>query len=107
MALLGWATTDGREFFTREELVEAFDLSRINRANSIFNYVPGDPRNWTDPKAIHFNSTYIRTMPLDELVPYVAAELKESGLWRDSFQKRGARMVLEKLLTSFVRGSLH
>ncbi|MEJ2717876.1 MAG: glutamate--tRNA ligase, partial [Deltaproteobacteria bacterium] len=62
MALLGWATTDGREFFTREELIRAFDLSRINRANSIFNYVPGDPKNWTDPKAIHFNATYIRTM---------------------------------------------
>jgi glutamyl-tRNA synthetase len=87
MALLGWATTDGQEFFTRDELIEAFDLSRINRANSIFNYVPGDQKNWTDPKAIHFNSTYIRTMPLDRLIPFVEAELKESGLWRDSFQK--------------------
>jgi glutamyl-tRNA synthetase len=86
MALLGWATTDGQEFFTRDELIEAFDLSRINRANSIFNYIPGDQKNWTDPKAIHFNSTYIRTMPLDQLVPFVEAELKESSLWRDSFQ---------------------
>jgi len=97
MALLGWATTDGREFFTREELVEAFDLSRVNRANSIFNYVPGDPRNWTDPKAIHFNSTYIRTMPLDELVPFVEAELKESGLWRDSFQNEEREWFLRTL----------
>lgn len=86
MALLGWATPDGREFFTREELIEAFDLSRINRANSIFNYVPGDPKNWTDPKAIHFNATYIRTMPLQELVLYVKEELMEAGLWRDSFE---------------------
>ena len=85
LALLGWSPADGREFFTREELVEAFDLSRINRSNSIFNYVPGDPKNWTDPKAIHFNSTYIRTMPLDELLPLVEQELKESGLWTDAF----------------------
>ena len=85
LALLGWSPADGGEFFTREELVEAFDLSRINRSNSIFNYVPGDPKNWTDPKAIHFNSTYIRTMPLDELVPLVEQELKESGLWTDAF----------------------
>ena len=85
LALLGWSPADAREFLTREELIEAFDLSRINRSNSIFNYVPGDPKNWTDPKAIHFNSTYIRTMPLDELLPLVEQELKESGLWREAF----------------------
>ena len=85
LALLGWSPADGREFFTRQELIEAFDLSRINRANSIFNYVPGDPKNWTDPKAIHFNSTYIRTMPLADLLPLVEQELKESGLWTESF----------------------
>ena len=85
LALLGWSPADGREFFTREELIEAFDLSRINRSNSVFNYVPGDPKNWTDPKAIHFNSTYIRTMPLDVLLPLVEQELKESGLWREAF----------------------
>jgi glutamyl-tRNA synthetase len=85
MALLGWSGPDGREFFSREELVEVFDLSRINRSNSIFNYVPGDERNWTDPKAIHFNATYIRTMPLAELLPYVEDELKEAGLWREAY----------------------
>ncbi len=86
MALLGWSSGEEREFFSREELTEAFDLSKINRSNSIFNYVPGDARNWTDPKAIHFNSTYIRTMPLEELIPYVKQELTEAGLWRDSFE---------------------
>ncbi len=86
MALLGWSSADGGEFFTREELVEAFDLNRINRANSIFNYVPGDLKNWTDPKAIHFNATYIRTMPLEELFPYVRDELKEAGLWKYSYE---------------------
>jgi glutamyl-tRNA synthetase len=84
MALLGWATTDGREFFTREELIETFDLSRINRANSVFNYVPGDTKNWTDPKAIHFNATYLRTMPIEELLPYVKEELVSEGLWDES-----------------------
>ncbi len=85
LALLGWNPGDGREFFTREELIDVFDLSHINRANSIFNYVPGDPKNWTDPKAIHFNSTYIRTMPLEVLIPQVEHELKEAGLWDESY----------------------
>jgi glutamyl-tRNA synthetase len=87
MTLLGWSAPDGREFFTPDELIEAFDLSRINRANSIFNYVPGDPKNWTDPKAIHFNATYIRSMPLEELLPFVKEELMASGLWRESFEE--------------------
>jgi glutamyl-tRNA synthetase len=86
MALLGWSSPDGNEFFTREEVIAVFDLSRINRANAIFNYVPGDPRNWTDPKAIHFNAAYIRTMPIGELLPYVKEELTEAGLWQTSFE---------------------
>ncbi|MBM3302236.1 MAG: glutamate--tRNA ligase, partial [Deltaproteobacteria bacterium] len=86
LALLGWSSPDGREFFSREELIQAFDLSRINRSNSIFNYVPGDPKNWTDPKAIHFNATYIRTMPLEDLLPYVEEELREAGLWKESLR---------------------
>ncbi len=85
MALLGWSTQDEQEIFSRDELVEAFDLSRINRSNSIFNYVPGDEKNWTDPKAIHFNATYIRTMPVEELAPYVEQELKDAGLWDDAY----------------------
>jgi len=86
LALLGWSASDGREFFTREELIEAFDLTRINRANSIFNYVPGDAKNWTDPKAIHFSATYIRTMPLEQLLPCVKAELQNAGLWDDAYE---------------------
>lgn len=91
LALLGWSSPDGTEFFSREELIRTFDLSRINRSNSIFNYVPGDPKNWTDPKAIHFNATYIRTMPVEELAPYVEEELKEADLWKQEYEgeKRG------------------
>jgi glutamyl-tRNA synthetase len=85
LALLGWSSPDGTEFFSRQELIELFDLSRINRHNSIFNYVPGDPKNWTDPKAIHFNATYIRTMSLNDLVPYIEQELKEHDLWDPSY----------------------
>ncbi len=86
LVLLGWSSQNGVEFFSRSQMIEAFDLSRINRANSIFNYVPEDPKNWTDPKAIHFNATYIRTMPLEELMPYVTEELKKEGLWKESYE---------------------
>ncbi len=86
LALLGWSSQDGKEFLSREELIEAFDLSRINRHNSVFNYIPGDAKNWTDPKAIHFNATYIRSMPLDELHVYVRKELEDNSLWDESYE---------------------
>ncbi len=105
LALLGWSSADGREFFSTEELIEAFDLPRINRANSIFNYIPGDLKNWTDPKAIHFNATYIRTMPLDELIPFVKMELLAAGLWRDSFEN-GEREWFRKTIT-LIRARFH
>jgi glutamyl-tRNA synthetase len=106
MALLGWSTADDREFFTREELIDAFELSRINRANSIFNYIPGgDAKNWTDPKAIHFNATYIRTMPLEELVPFVKAELVSAGLWKESYEDGDRQWFLKTL--DLIRARFH
>ena len=86
MALLGWSGPEGQEFFSREELTRVFDLNRINKANSIFNYTPGDPKNWTDSKAIHFNSSYLRNMPVEELIPYLKEELLRSNLWLDSYE---------------------
>jgi glutamyl-tRNA synthetase len=69
LALLGWAPPEGKEVLSKEELVEYFSLENINRANAIFNFQENDPRRWTDDKAIWMNAEYIRTMPLDELLP--------------------------------------
>jgi glutamyl-tRNA synthetase len=102
LALLGWATSDSREFFTRDEMIEAFSLEGISRSNSIFNYTAGDPKNWTDPKAISINARYMSMLPLDELVPYVRDELKSSGLgderW-DGDKKQWFYSVVELIRT--------
>jgi len=87
LALLGWSTSDDREFFTREELIEAFSLDGLVRHNSIFNYYPGDPQNWTDPKAVNMNARYLSLISLDELIPYVKAELQSAGLWDESYEQ--------------------
>ncbi len=85
LALLGWSTSDNQEIFSREELIEAFSLDRINKSNSIFNYRKGDPKFFTDPKAISMNEHYLRSMPIAEIAPLVAAKLKEAGLWQDAY----------------------
>ena len=85
LALLGWAPPEGKEVLSKEELVEYFSLEGINRANSIFNFHENDPRRWTDDKALWMNAEYIRTMPLDELLPMVKTELRANKLWREEY----------------------
>jgi glutamyl-tRNA synthetase len=86
LALLGWSPPGGKELLSKEELVEAFSLEGIGRANAIFNFQESDPRRWTDDKALWMNAEYIRTMPLDELLPLVKAELRANRLWREEYE---------------------
>ena len=52
LALVGWNPGDDREFFTLDELIEAFDVKGINRAPGIF-----DPQKLT-----WFNAEYIKKL---------------------------------------------
>ena len=81
LVLLGWATPESREIFSKEELIEAFSLEGIGRANSIFNVNKDDPKYFTDPKAVSINAHYLRTMPVDLIAPFVRTELKKAGIW--------------------------
>jgi len=85
LALLGWSPPEGKELLSKEELVEYFSLEGIGRANAVFNFQENDPRRWTDDKALWMNAEYIRTMPLDELLPMVKAELRANKLWREEY----------------------
>ena len=85
LALLGWAPPEGKEILSKEELVDYFSLEGIGRANAIFNFTESDPRRWTDDKALWMNAEYIRTMPMEELLPMVKAELRANKLWREEY----------------------
>ena len=85
LALLGWSPPDAKEIMSRDELVEAFSLEAIGRANAVFNFQENDPRHWTDDKALWMNAEYIRTMPLAELLPMVKEELRSAKLWREEY----------------------
>jgi glutamyl-tRNA synthetase len=86
LALLGWWPPEGKEILTRDELIETFSLEGIGRANAIFNFTENDPRRWTDDKALWMNAEYIRTMPLEELLPMVKSELRAAKLWREEYE---------------------
>ncbi len=87
LALLGWSPPERRELLSKDELIREFSLEGIGRANAIFNFQEHDPRHWTDDKALWMNAEYIRTMPLEELVPMVKTELRTNKLWREEYEE--------------------
>ncbi len=68
LALLGWATQDSQQIFTKEELIEKFSLERCAKSAAIF-----DPQ-----KLLWMNGEYIRKMKPDDLTfkafPFIAKE---------------------------------
>jgi glutamyl-tRNA synthetase len=86
LALLGWSAGEEQEIYTLDELVEKFSLEGIHRNNAIFNFDANNPKRWTDDKAIWMNAEYVRTMNLEELLPFVKTELKNNKLWRDEYE---------------------
>jgi glutamyl-tRNA synthetase len=70
LALLGWNPGDGREIMSRTELIEAFDLSRVNKSNSLFDR----------QKLMSFNTEHLKTAmtPLETLVKHFRAYLNEN-----------------------------
>ncbi|MGI8788277.1 MAG: glutamate--tRNA ligase [Pyrinomonadaceae bacterium] len=86
LALLGWSAGDDKEIYSLDELVEKFSLDRIHHSNATFNFDAANAKHWTDDKAIWMNAEYIRTMPLEELLPFVKTELKANKLWRDEYE---------------------
>ncbi len=55
IALLGWSPGNDQEFFTLPDLVEAFDIDRINKSSAAFSF---DKLTW-------LNGEHIRALPLD------------------------------------------
>ncbi len=86
LVLLGWSPASDQEVFTKEELIEAFSLEGMNKANSIFNYQKDHPKFITDPKALSINAHYLQTMPVEELAPLVKDVLQNNGLWDDAYE---------------------
>lgn len=74
IALLGWSPGGEREIFSLPELCEHFDVRGISRSPAIFD----------TQKLNHFNSEYIKKMPLDEFSkiaePYIRQAVKDESI---------------------------
>ncbi|MCF7975760.1 MAG: glutamate--tRNA ligase [Phycisphaerae bacterium] len=61
MALLGWNPGDNREIMSLDELIQCYDVTRLNKSNSLFDRA----------KLGSFNTEYMRTVPKETLVSHL------------------------------------
>ena len=69
IALMGWSYDDHTEFFTMDDLVEKFDLRRLNPAPAAINF----------SKLDHFNGLHIRTLDTQDLSRRLIPFFKKAG----------------------------
>jgi len=74
LALLGWSPGDDREVMRVEEMIESFDLNRLNKAGAVFD----------ETKLEWMNGQYIAQMPVDavwqEMKTHLTSDFGKRGI---------------------------
>jgi glutamyl-tRNA synthetase len=83
VALLGWNPTADREIYSMDELIEMFDLSKVNKAGAVFDTQKLD---W-------MNAQYLRKMPIEDLTEDAKSILESAGF--TGFSKDHIKKVVE------------
>ena len=85
LALVGWNPGDDREFFTMDELVEVFDIHRLNNSPGIFDM---QKLNW-------MNARYIANMAFEDYLTAVTPWFDKAfeGMDRQMDYKRLAELL--------------
>jgi glutamyl-tRNA synthetase len=73
LALLGWAIAEDRDVFTLEEMVEAFDIRRVNP----------NPARFDLKKAEAINAAHMRMLSVEEMAERVTPYLQQAGVLSD------------------------
>jgi glutamyl-tRNA synthetase len=86
LALLGWSPGTDEEFLRTKDLLDKFSLEGVSRANAVFDRA----------KLEWFNTQYLQKLPIEDLLPQVALELKRSGLWKEEWGSGAGRQWFAK-----------
>lgn len=70
LALLGWNNADDREYYTHEELAQAFTLERVQKGGAIFSIV----------KLSDMNKHYLSELTDKELLTWACAHYEQQGI---------------------------
>lgn len=69
IALLGWNPTADREIYSLQEMIEKFELEKVNKSGAIFDL---DKLNW-------MNGMYLRDLPVERLAEDLMPALEKHG----------------------------
>ncbi|MCL2444587.1 glutamate--tRNA ligase [Candidatus Saccharibacteria bacterium] len=90
LVMLGWNDGTEQEIFTMEELVERFDVSRVQRSGAKFD----------EQRLIWMNGQWIRRLSLDELYERCEGFWSEAAMVADEeYRKKVLRLVQDRLKT--------
>jgi glutamyl-tRNA synthetase len=88
LARLGWAYDDQKEVFTREELLELFDLTTVTPSPAVFDF----------QKLSWLNGVHLRELSAEEYADRVVEYVREAGLgWDEELVRLAAPLVQEKI----------
>ncbi len=74
LALLGWSIAEDRDVFSVAEMVDAFDITKVNANMARFDL----------KKAVAINAAHLRSLPVDEFVTRVIPYLVQAGVLPES-----------------------
>eukprot|EP00535_Pseudo-nitzschia_heimii_P003119 CAMPEP_0197173194 /NCGR_PEP_ID=MMETSP1423-20130617/219_1 /TAXON_ID=476441 /ORGANISM="Pseudo-nitzschia heimii, Strain UNC1101" /LENGTH=869 /DNA_ID=CAMNT_0042621975 /DNA_START=210 /DNA_END=2819 /DNA_ORIENTATION=+ len=83
LALLGWNDGTDNEIFTRDELIDAFELGRVVKSPSVFDM---EKLRWV-------NQQHMKMVSLEELVELVKDQFEFENILKDGTSKGDLEMV--------------
>ncbi len=90
VALLGWNPSSDREIYTIEELIESFNIEKVNKGGAVFDI----------QKLEWMNAQYLRKMPHEELAGQLKAILPSFGFggeYRQEFLEQVVKLFIERV----------
>jgi glutamyl-tRNA synthetase len=95
LALLGWSYDESTTFFTRDRLVERFDLSRVSH----------NPAAFDEQKLEWMNGHYIREAPDSSVAELLDKELLHEGISADPHVVAAAVPLVKERMRTILEGA--
>ncbi len=83
LALLGWAIADDRDIFSMTEMVEAFEINRVNP----------NPARFDLKKAEAINGSQMRLLSIEEMATRVTPHLQKAGVLSDPVTEQESALL--------------
>jgi glutamyl-tRNA synthetase len=90
LALMGWSYDDHTEFFTLKDLIEKFNLDRLNPSPAAINF----------SKLDHFNGLHIRNLDTDDLAGRIRPFFKQAGYAPEASKLRRIAPIIQERITT-------